>query len=155
MKRKLLSGTLKKGFTSIFLMGVIASFALAQPGDNSAKVLQKCVDLPGLQKYYQNANGLVRQQLYVMQHGVSFNPDIAVTWNGKPLVFMDKNEILSYNIEAYFLFHTFDIAENSARVDFVYNFKSVENQPKMARVQLELQKAGATWNIVQSKITED
>jgi hypothetical protein len=155
MRKKLLSGTFKKGLAFVFLTTLVAGFTLAQSPENRAKVLQKCIDLPGLQKYFQNANGSLPQQLYVMQHGVSFNTDIAVTWNGKPLVFMEKNEIISNNINAYFLFHTFEIAENSARVDFIYNFNDPAGQPKMARVQLDLQKAGVSWNIVQSKIEEN
>jgi hypothetical protein len=155
MKKRLLSGALRKVFALAFLSAFIAGSSLTQTGENSAKILQKCVDLPDLQKYFQDANGSLPGQLYVMQHGISFDPGISVTWNGKPLVFMEKQQIVSNGIDDYFLFHTFEISENSARVDFVYNFKDATNQSKLVRVLLDFEKEGVSWNIVQHKMLED
>jgi hypothetical protein len=115
----------------------------AQSPDDQIKVLQKCIDLKELQDYLP---GKSTQPLYVMQHGVSFNKDIKVSKNGKPLVFLSKQEVKSQHLEAYFLFWTFEINEKTARVSFVYNYDQ-NKSPKAVRTDLELSKQGSEWTV--------
>ncbi|OJX49498.1 MAG: hypothetical protein BGO88_14755 [Flavobacterium sp. 38-13] len=81
-----------------------------------------------------------------MQHGVSFDKDIKVSKNGKPLVFLSKQEIKSQQPQAYLLFWTFEINEKTARVSFVYNYDQNQS-PKAVRADLELNKQGTEWTV--------
>ena len=126
---------------------------LAQEQDQRL-VLQKCLDLEVLQPYYPKAKSGEYQQLYVLQHGVSFPADMAVSAGGKALAFIGKSQLASGNIEAYFLFYEFAIAGDTARVDFVYNYDQTSTLKKMLVVSLDLQKTGNSWVIVQQKTEE-
>ncbi|MBC8643922.1 hypothetical protein H9W95_07295 [Flavobacterium lindanitolerans] len=97
-------------------------------------MLQKCIDLKELRDYLP---GKSTQPLYVMQHGVSFDKDIKVSKNGKPLVFLSKQEIKSQQPQAYLLFWTFEINEKTARVSFVYNYDQNQS-PKAVRADRNL-----------------
>lgn len=119
------------------------NYTYAQSPDDQIKVLQKCIDLKELQDYLP---GKSTQSLYVMQHGVSFDKDIKVSKNGKPLVFLSKQEIKSQQPQAYLLFWTFEINEKTARVSFVYNYDQNQS-PKAVRADLELNKQGAEWTV--------
>lgn len=119
------------------------NYTYAQSPDDQIKVLQKCIDLKELQDYLP---GKSTQPLYVMQHGVSFDKDIKVSKNGKPLVFLSKQEIKSQQPQAYLLFWTFEINEKTARVSFVYNYDQNQS-PKAVRTDLELNKQGAEWTV--------
>ncbi len=119
------------------------SRSYAQSPDDQIKVLQKCIDLKELQGYLP---GKTTQPLYVMQHGVSFDKDIKVSKDGKPLVFLSKQEVKSQQLQAYFLFWTFEINEKTARVSFVYNYDQKQD-PKAVRTDLELSKQGSEWNV--------
>ena len=139
-------------FTVFSLLILLADFSKGQSVNDTAIVLQKCIDLPVLQQYLQNTTGAQPQQLYIMQHGVSFQPDITVSKDGVPLVYMMKQEIYENDVEAYFLFWTFEIAQNLAKVEFIYNYKNSDNSTKSILIDLELQKAEDSWNIIQSKV---
>lgn len=117
-------------------------------------VLQKCLDLEVLQPYYPKARSGEYQQLYVLQHGVSFPSDMAVWVGGKALTFIGKSDLASGKIEAYFLFYEFAIAGETARVDFVYNYDQTSTLKKMLVVSLDLQKTGNSWTIVEQKMEE-
>lgn len=119
------------------------SHAYAQSPDDQIKVLQKCIDLKELQGYLP---GKSIQPLYVMQHGVSFDKDIKVSKNGKPVVFLSKQEVKSQHLQAYLLFWTFEINEKTARVSFVYNYDQNQS-PKTVRADLELSKQGSEWTV--------
>lgn len=123
------------------------SHTYAQSPDDQIKVLQKCIDLKELQDYMP---GKSTHPLYVMQHGVSFDKDIKVSKNGKPVVFLSKQEVKSQHPQAYLLFWTFEINEKTARVSFVYNYDQSQS-PKTVRADLELNKQGSEW-IVSSVI---
>ncbi|MEZ0007036.1 hypothetical protein ABH942_002414 [Flavobacterium sp. 28YEA47A] len=130
---------------SLILLMVILCFshAYAQSPDDQIKVLQKCIDLKELQGYLP---GKSIQPLYVMQHGVSFDKDIKVSKNGKPVVFLSKQEVKSQHLQAYLLFWTFEINEKTARVSFVYNYDQNQS-PKTVRADLELSKQGSEWTV--------
>lgn len=132
--------------TLLFLL--LSAVILTDVRDDEAQILQKCVDLPQLQDYYPlDVNGDTKQ-LNVLQHGVSFPENINVSANGKNLSFLSKKQISPTDAVAYFLFHEFEVSENSARVEFVYQY----NQVPLVVVNLKLSKTGDTWSITKSQI---
>lgn len=123
----------------------------AQESTDQAQVLQQCIGLSSLQALYpKNADGSYKA-LHVMQHGISFPENIGVSHQGKPLLFINKSYATSGSVEAYFLFHQFQVTDGKAWVEFVYYHKQNQDAPMMQVVMLELQKTGSTWTITKTK----
>jgi hypothetical protein len=137
-------------FASHFNFGPAS--AEMQTASDQADVLQKCLDLAALQNLYpKNADGTYKQ-LTVMQHGVAFQMSIGVTHGGQSVSFMDKAQVNSSNLDAYFYFHEFQLDQNVAKVDFIFHYDQLSGSPKMQVVSVELVKSATGWNIVQSKL---
>jgi hypothetical protein len=117
-----------------------------------AQILQLCLDLPALQPYYPKATDGTYQQVYILQHGISFPSDTEVYKAGKPAVFIEKARLADGKIDAYFLFHEFVITGNGATVEFVFNYDQTSSRKRLQVVSLDLQKTGNTWTVVHHKI---
>lgn len=133
---------------SLLVLAVSINISASEP-DDIRKILQKCIDLPELQKLYPESI-----QVYVLQHGISFSSGIDVTKFGKKVLFINKSQLESGNIKSYFLFWEFKIEHASANIDFVYNYPGKDNIPVTQRVILRLQKEGETWSVVKTEILE-
>ena len=136
----------------LFTMATIS--AIGQSRNDQTRILQQCIDLPDLQQYYPYETDGVRKPVYILQHGVSFPSDIEVSKFGKRVQLVDKAQLSYLKISSYFLFWEFKTDQNSAQVDFVYNFINADNLPRMKRVNLELQKNNETWTVSKTKIEE-
>jgi hypothetical protein len=143
-----------KNFTLITLFTLATCFAVGQSRQDQAQVLQHCIDLPGLQKYYPMNDEGKPKQICILQHGVSFPPDIEVSKFGKSVLLCDKSQIAALGINSYFLFWEFKIDQNSAKVDFVYNYIDSGTLPKMQKMTVELQKSNDSWAIVNANMEE-
>lgn len=143
---------MKKIFTLILLVafGFIIRIEAQTPGDVTM-ILQKCIDLHDLQQVYPVNNDGSLKQLNVLQHGVSFPSNTNVSKSGLKVRFVDKNQLAAENIKSYFLFWKFEIIQNSANVDFIYNFLDSENLSKMTHVIVEMQRTGTEWTVSNSK----
>ena len=143
-----------KSFLLIFaiLLGPVCS--RAQNTADMTVILQKCIDLPELQKYYPVDNAGIPEQLCILQHGVSFPINIKVSKFGKPILFMDKKQLHDNEDTSYLLFWTFKTDQNFAQVDFTYHFISADNLPQRQKVNLELQKTNETWTVSKTKIED-
>jgi hypothetical protein len=126
------------------------SHIVAQPDNDMSVLLQKTVDLSELQQYYpKNPDNSVKP-LVIMQHGVSFPTNISVLHHSNPLVFKSKADIVGE--PAYFLFWTFQIEPNNARVEFTYSYNVGTNAPQAQKASLTLLKSGGFWDIVNIQI---
>jgi hypothetical protein len=119
---------------------------------DSASVLQKCIDLVELQPFYPKNPDSSYEKLYVMQHGVSFPVSIGVAHLGKPISFLDKEQIKRSGINAYFYFHEFRLEKDAAKVDYVFNYDLSAGTPKMQVVSLLLAKTSQGWIITESNM---
>lgn len=144
---------MKKLSTLIFLMGLVLSMdVVAQTSGDIVTILQKCIDLPELQQYIPLNTEGNSDQIYVLQHGVSFPFSTEVYKFGKKVQFVDKGQLASKGITSYFLFWEFKVEQDSAKIDFVYNYIGSDNLPKTQRVILEMQKKEGFWAITNSKL---
>ena len=143
---------MKKIFTLILLVafGLIAKIEAQTPGDITM-ILQKCIDLPDLQQIYPVNNDGSLKQLNVLQHGGSFPSNTNVSKSGIKVRFVDKNQLAAEEITSYFLFWEFVIDNNSAKVDFIYNFMDADNTTKMYHEKLEMRKLGDKWIVSGTK----
>lgn len=126
--------------------------AQSEETSDQVQVMQKCIDLEGLQSFYpKNRDGSFKT-LKVMQHAISFPHSIAVSHRGRSLDFIGKGEATGGFTEAYFLFNQFQITGRDAWVELVFYYDQSGSVGKMQVVSLKLQKNGSTWTITQSKI---
>lgn len=136
---------------TVFLLQCLApARTIGQSVGDSAALLQNVIDLPQLQPYYpRNQNNAVNP-LVIMQHGVSFLKTIAASHNNHALVFKSKAEII--NEPAYFLFWRFDINQNSAMIEFKYNYNMNTQSPVAQKGTLIMEKSGNTWTVTNTNI---
>lgn len=132
---------------------IITSFCFSlhgqTPGDMT-KVLQKCLDLPDLlSDYPKNPDGSYKQ-LAIMQHGVSFPSDIQVSKFGQKVLLKSKQEVVNGN-DTYFLFYDFTLNSTTARIAYAFYYNPADSEAVIL-VNLELEKNGNEWSVVQSKI---
>jgi hypothetical protein len=143
---------MKKKFTLIFLIvfWMTVKMIAQSPGD-SAKVLQKCIDLPELQQHYPIGKDGCQTQIHIMLYPTNFPKDIEVSKFGKSVVFMKRPEIYDNRVEGFFLFKVFMVTQNTANVTFDYYYDYQTDQ-KVVMVNLVLLKSGEEWEISDSKI---
>lgn len=142
---------------TIFLMMSAFSLLSAQTLIDQEQVLQKCVDIPALQKYYSLDNVGNPNQLHVINYLVSFPANMDVSHAGHQLVFLTREEISANKIEDYFIFRQFEITGGKATVNlnFFYDYNYSNNQFKILMVSIELDKVGSEWSIITSDMKGD
>ena len=121
-----------------------------------AAILQKCVDLPALQKYYPvNADRSVKS-LSILQMPIAFPADLALAKGGAPvrLVNVSKAEYRRLTTDAYAMFRTIAHTGNTVRVNFNYFYHAAGSELKNVFVAVDFQKSGARWNVVTSSVKE-
>ena len=137
----------------LLLLTFVMAFSMSwgQTAGDRAAILQKTIDLADLQQYYPlNADG-TSQEIYIMQHEVSFPFDIEVSKFGKKPVFLGKDAVYNGNIKGFFLFEKFEITSSQAEVSLLYNLKAPQGYRAVA-ADLTLQKANGDWNITDKKV---
>ncbi len=117
----------------------------AQTLNDQSQVLQICIDLPGLKEFYHG------NEIYVMQHEVSFNNDLNVVIDGYSVVLLEKDEVNNRGVKDFFVFRKFEVINSVALLEgqYVLNYKGAE---QYISVDLELIKAEGSWTIKNSKI---
>ena len=114
--------------------------------NDSALVLQKCLDMPELQQYYTKSSDGTFSQVHVMQYPIVFSPDIAVTKFQLPILLEPREVIYASKADGFFIFKSFQITGNTATVVFDYNY-NYTTAPAALQVTLSLQKTGTDWSI--------
>jgi hypothetical protein len=117
-----------------------------QVANDTAIVLQECLNMPALQKYYPRNADNTYKQVNIMQYPVSFPVNLQVSKFGMGILFKERGEIYSSKAEAFFIITTFLIEGNDATVEFDYNYKYTTT-PKAIEVSLKMHKTGTQWSI--------
>ena len=155
--KKAIEGIFMAGTSACLLVILFTMVTMSTFGQNShdqTQILQQCIDLPDLQQYYPYENDSVRKPVCILQHGVSFPSGIEVSKFGKSVLLCDKSQIAAMGINSYFLFWEFKIDQNSAKIDFVYNYVDSGSLPKKQKISVELKKIKDSWAVVNSKMEE-
>jgi hypothetical protein len=141
----------KRATLGIVLVLIFSIKMRAQGNGDITTILQKCIDLPELEQLYPVNSDGSHKPVYVLQHGVSFPENTAVSKFGKRVQFVNKGQLNSENIGAYFLFWEYKIDQDIANIDFVYNLNNADGNPKSVRVILTMRKSDGLWSIVNTK----
>lgn len=136
-------------FSFIVFFTAISASSFAQSQKDITNILQICLDMPELQKHYPQSANKGLKRIDIMQHGVSFKDYVKSDIKSYEINLLEKAEVKSKKLESYFLFWTFKIEENKAKIEFTYNTK-----PNSQKVELHLTKKGENWVIEKQSIKE-
>ncbi len=108
----------------LFLLMLMAwcAFAFGQTGSDKREVLSACFGMQELQSLYPVNNLGETSPLVVMEHGIEFSECHEVSFDGHQVNFFNKEEIVTSQIPAFFLFNTFEVSIESAKVQFSYYY---------------------------------
>lgn len=115
----------------LFMCMMAVGAAFSQQESDKAKILQQCIDLPDLQSYFPQNNVGAYLPVCIAQHGVLFEGNMAISKFGQNIIFKNKEEIMNDRTSAFFLFNTFEINQNSAKVSysFYYSWHTYSTSP--------------------------
>lgn len=142
-------------FISIFLLILTStSLGYAQSQTDQSTILQKCIDLPEIQKLYPLDIEGKPVAVHIMQYPIEIPTDIGINKFGKNPVFMSRHEIYDNNIDAYFLFQNIDILESTAYLvsTFYYDYNSPDQ--KVLSIDMSFIKKDGNWEVSSSKVTK-
>jgi hypothetical protein len=131
-----------------FLAGTHRGFA--QETTDYTQVIQKCLDLPGLQSHYAtNADGS-KQQVRILQHPFAFPAGITVSKFNSPILFVSRDGVAG--LDAYINFTSFSIENNKATAGLIMTYGRNSNSPGSVRMTVSLEKVANQWNIINSTL---
>lgn len=149
--------------TILFIMLVFAFYSKTFAQDNTfglsknelTEVIQKCIDLPELQKYYPSDSDGSLKQLNILKYPLLIPSELALTKGGKPVNFIPQSTIAGVNVQAYSRYRAIENTGNTLKVNFNYFYKDGSQSEKTLFILIEFQKSGSNWNIINSSIKGD
>lgn len=142
-----------KNFILIILFFLASTCIFAQSRQDQAQILQKCVELQELQKYYPlDADGSQKPLIINYWHPVLFPTDLTIINGGKNVEFRVMSMESSKNAEAYFLFYKFEVFQTSSVVKFDFSYDNA-NHLKVLEVMLDLSKKSDAWEIANIQVS--
>jgi hypothetical protein len=118
---------------------------------DTLSLLQQCLDLPIIQKYYTRHTDGTAKQVYIMQYPVRFPDGIEVSKFGQPVMFRSRAGIRSDKAEVFLIFKSFSINGDDASVSFTLN-SDYTTKPNILEVTLQLHRSGGAWTIDHKQI---
>ncbi|HBB92397.1 MAG: hypothetical protein A2X22_10250 [Bacteroidetes bacterium GWF2_49_14] len=147
-----------KKFTliTLVLIGIALRLAAQSPGE-IAPILQKCMDIPDLQKYYPPSVNDKKSPIYIVQYPVAFPEGIVLTKNGSEVKFITISQLAENPVQEYFMFRSLNSGPDSttAVINYFYDCNSALKQFKMLTINVDLEKAGKRWNVSQAILKGD
>jgi hypothetical protein len=133
-------------------LGTLSSWG--QTVADQAAVIQRCIDLPGLQQYYPMAPDQTSEQVYVVQQPVLFATGLAVSKFNKPVVFVaNSTDVTNYPV-AYFVFEVLTFNGQTANVVFNFYYPNPANKSKI-KGTVALSKVGENWVVAENKLNRE
>lgn len=135
-----------KRYLFIFTLLLAAASSWGQTAADQDAIVQKVLDLPGLQQYYPGT-----QQVYIMQYPYVFPASMEVSKFGQAVLLVDRSVIVDNDVKAYFLFHSLSLEGNTAIVkfDFYYNYSA--NKTLMSGT-VTMVKNSDTWTVTNTNL---
>jgi hypothetical protein len=117
-------------------------------------ILQSCIDLPELQKYYSISADGSKEQLIILQYPLSFG-DINLIKNSKSVEFKQNTDIDKLSNSNYFMFRRILVDQNQFKIIFSYFYNKDSQGKKNITIILDLSKSDSVWTIINSSISGD
>lgn len=121
-------------------------------------ILQKCVDLPGMQKYYPMDAANHLQPVNIMQLPIAFPAEVSASKGSQPVNFINVSKT-NFSRQAapaaYAMFRTIEHSGDAVQVHFNYFYKTgAEQKQKPLFVVVNFKKSGTEWNVATSSVKE-
>lgn len=121
-------------------------------------ILQKCVDLPGMQKYYPVDAAKHLQPVNIMQLPIAFPAEVSASKGGQPVNFINVSKA-NFSRQAapaaYAMFRTIEHSGDAVQVHFNYFYKTgAEQTLQPLFVVVDFKKSGTQWTVVTSSVKE-
>lgn len=133
------------------------AFNLESAGISKAElsaILQACIDLPELQKYYPVTADGSKEQLNIVQYPLSFS-DLVLNKDSKSVNLVSNTDIDKLIESNYFMFRRVLPNQNQVKIIFNYFYgKDSEGKKNIAMV-LDFSKIDSVWSIVNSSLSGD
>lgn len=117
-------------------------------------ILQACIDLPELQKYYPVANDGKKEQLNIVQYPLSFG-DLVLNKDSKSVNLVSNIDIDKLTESNYFMFRRVLPNQNQVKVIFNYFYGKDSEGKKNIALVLDFSKTESVWSIVNSSLSGD
>jgi hypothetical protein len=117
-------------------------------------ILQTCIDLPELQKYYSVAADGSKEQLNIVQYPVSFD-DINLIKHSKSVNFIQNSDIDKLTNSNYFMFRRILPNQNQFKIIFNYFYNKDSEGKRNITIILDLSKSDSVWSIINSSLSGD
>jgi len=138
-----------KRYLLIIALLLVAASSWGQISNDQAAVLQKILELPDLQQYYpKNGDGSLKQ-ICIMQYPTAFSADVTTALDASKIVFRTSETVMINKEEAYFMFRSFTVEQQSCKVvlNYFFNPNTGNNQSSNVSYTIELSKTGSVWNV--------
>lgn len=131
------------------LLGAVSTWG--QTVADQAAVLQKIIDLPGLQQYFPMGADQSFREVYVVQNPTAFDANLQLSKFGKSVQFVDAKVVETLPV-GWFEFESFSISGNvaNATFDFHYFYNRVKT---MQHGTVVLSKTNGNWTITETKLS--
>ena len=117
-------------------------------------ILQACIDLPELQKYYSVAADGNKEQLNIVQYPVSFN-DVILNKHSKSVNLIQNTDIDKLSESSYLMFRRILPNQNQVKIMFNYFYGKDSDGKKNITLVLDFSKTDSVWSIVNSSLSGD
>lgn len=141
---------MKRKIIIMAMLLLTAVYAFGQGQNDQAAILKKCLDVPEIQQQFPTDSEGYPKAVYIMQHAVSFPADIPVSKFGQRIVFLEKDDMIDKNVDAFIMFEIFEISGNNAEITMLFN-KKQENGYLAYEIKLKMSKTSSTWSVNETK----
>ncbi len=135
---------MKHLFLLIITFGICYS-SNGQSIQEKSEIIQKCIDLDLLQKYF-TENEKQGDVLVILENGI-LPENLTLSKFGNPVAFMLNQDIFMRYILSYLVFENFEVNNNQAKVIFTYHISKI-------KVIVSFDKKDEDWIISKSNIIE-
>ena len=117
-------------------------------------ILQACIDLPELQKYYSVGADGSKEQLNIVQYPVSFS-DVILNKHSKSVILVSNTDVDKLSGSNYFAFRRILPNQDQVKVIFNYFYGKDSEGKKNITLVIDFGKTDSTWSIVNSSLSGD
>lgn len=122
---------MKKLTFIVFVLG-LTMVTYGQSNQDKQDIIQKCIDLAELQKYYHDLEVDGKKQLFIADNGI-VPTDLNLVKFGNPVIFLKMEDMFFRNIKNHINFYKFSIDLARADVEFHYGIEGLNIQFKFCK----------------------
>jgi hypothetical protein len=119
-------------------------------------IVQKCLDIPELQKYYPTDGQKNLKSVNIVQQPLQLPTGMKLAKGGKPvnLIAISRSQFSHLSANAYSMFRSIEVSGSTASVRFNYFYRDTNQARRTVFVTLNLHNSTKGWDVVNSTVKE-